>query len=126
MHRALVYIVLFIVVFMGCEQGNTENNNASASVYRQYERFSKALPLNYDSLKVSQKVLKAYQSNVPDTVIADQNFLLGNYFKTIGQLDSAAIYFHDAIDHLSDSLTRNSDGDYFYQAWQATGQRWIM
>lgn len=56
-------------------------------------------------------------SQLPDSILANNDYQFGLYFFEQGQLDSASIYFHQAIRYIQDSIQRDIEVDYFKKAW---------
>ncbi len=58
-----------------------------------------------------------------DTLRSENYHLIGLYYTKIGVLDTASIYFQQAINQLSDSLQSWRQADYFYLAWDTYRRR---
>jgi len=71
---------------------------------------------NYYYLKQAEKLLSNLK-NAPDSLNAENNYLLGRYFTKKGQIDSAAVYYQNALYYVKDSISNNKQITYFYYAW---------
>ena len=69
-------------------------------------------------LKTAQQMLEGMKV-APDSLLAENNFLIGSYFNGNGRIDSAAVYFYRAIDQVNDSLHDNRQMQYYKSAWNA-------
>lgn len=56
---------------------------------------------------------------ISDSLKAENNFLLGIFFRKIGRIDSAAIYFHKSADYVTESISNNRELFYHYATWKA-------
>lgn len=56
--------------------------------------------------------------NLPDTLLIENLFRKGYYYKKAEQLDSAVFYFHKAIDLVKGPNTRKRNLAYFWNTWE--------
>ncbi|MCF6306335.1 MAG: histidine kinase [Flavobacteriaceae bacterium] len=109
---------LFIIIFLSC---TTSNDSNIYSIEKQIKKLqnksskssldSSFVYLNYSNSLINKNV------NVLDSLKAENNYLLGLSYLKKGVLDSAAIYFHHAIDFINDSIYFERQGNYFEKAW---------
>jgi len=72
----------------------------------------------YQYLQEAKQQIQSF-TQLPDSLKAINNYQLGLYFFDTGQLDSASIYFHQAIGSIQDSIKHETEVDYFRKAWSA-------
>ena len=109
----LAIIPLF--VFLVCSCNKTRKNNLSIEsinyLHQQIDSISK------DSAIIRLKNVEQYikvNQNIPDSVVAENYYLIGLHFQKQSRLDSAAIYFHNAIEYVNDSI--NSRQSYYFMS----------
>ncbi len=119
-------VIIIIASISACTNGNF--NNEQKPIDQQVFALQKDVFIDtkLDSsgvrLKKAAKLLEQ-NDNVSDSLRSENDFLLGLYYNKIGVLDTASIYFHKAIDQISDSITNWRYVDYFYMAWDTYMQQ---
>ncbi len=113
-HAFLCIILCYFI--NACHLKKSENDSNE-----KVTKFQKKSSLNPDStytyLNQSKNLIK--ESDIQDSLKAENNYLLGHYFKSKGKIDSAAIYFHKATDFIADSIKHDREANYFYYSWNA-------
>lgn len=118
----LKYTYIFFIgalFLLSCSQQNKEKTllEKEQDISNLHKKASGvSLDSSYYYLK---KAAKAIHDNslLKDSIKAENNYLLGLYFRKKENLDSAAIYFHNAIDYVNDSINNRRQVDYFNAAW---------
>ncbi len=102
---------------MQCNQKNDENlDQAVVSLLDKSKKVSQDSTFFY--LSQAKVILKGHL-DLPDSLRAENNYLMGEHFYSKNELDSASVYFHNATDYVRDSMTNSRERDYFYRAWNA-------
>ncbi len=104
--------LLFIILF-SCTTKESNQNLEDEIISLQTAKNGLDSILQFSNLrKASEIIIK--NNDIKDSLKAENNFLLGSYFRTKGKLDSAAIYFHAAT-QLVDTITNIRQTKYFRQ-----------
>lgn len=119
MKKPLLSLVIIVFIFVtACEQ----EDDLSLKVQKVSELQKKAKfpvnPLSFDYLKEADDIIKSTK-NIPDSVKIENIFSKGYCYRKNGVLDSAAIYFHKAIDLIDSTNTRKRDIVYYRNSWVA-------
>ncbi|MBL4662687.1 MAG: histidine kinase, partial [Flavobacteriaceae bacterium] len=116
MLKLLPTLVCLGIILLACDQKSNISSEVDRVVTIQKNIESKSQDSTLIYLKQAQLLLKNIK-NAPDSVHAENMFLIGKYFKKSGRADSAAIYFYKAIDYVNDSLYSNRQIEYYKSAW---------
>ncbi len=116
MLRLTITLILFFLFFSSCDRDQVESNVA-LDVIVLHERSSNVSDSTYWYLKRATALIKIADAEVPDSIKAENSYLLGAYYKKEGKLDSALVSFHLATDFVGDSIIRKKQGEYFKEAW---------
>ncbi len=109
-------LLCIIFLFGSCQQSRKELITAD-EIYRIHQRIdSLEADSVYPMLKNFQKKLEK-NNTLPDSLRMENSYLLGQHFKKLEKMDSAAIYFHRATDFIKDSIYTNRQGQCFQEAW---------
>lgn len=114
-----LYLFLFILIStLACTK--TSSEKASHDFGQIHFLHQKTDSLDADSsiqyLSQAAQLIQSFQQ-VPDSLKAAQQYYTGLYFFKKGNLDSAALYLHQAIDYVKDSISRPQEVDYFRKTW---------
>ncbi|MEM7085033.1 MAG: histidine kinase [Bacteroidota bacterium] len=71
-------------------------------------------------LNKASQLLTTYLE-LPDSLRAENEYLLGRYFERENQLDSAVIHFHNSVQFVKDSIKSKKEVIYFRKAWETFG-----
>ncbi|MDC8003038.1 histidine kinase [Aureisphaera galaxeae] len=116
MRRFSPFFLCAILCMFGCHQKKKESYTIDEihSLHKRIDSISEdsVYPL-LKNLERAHLSLPSY----PDSLRAENNYLLGRYFQKRRELDSAALYFYNAIDMVKDSMTREREGYYFMEAF---------
>ncbi len=121
MAKKTCFLLILLISFIACtpKQQKAFSPLQARQILKLQERISEA---SSDSiilyLHQSEQLLGSY-ANVPDSLLASQHYHKGLYFFNNGPLDSAAIYFHQAMDFVWDSISVKKEMRYFQYAWTA-------
>ncbi|WP_298892427.1 histidine kinase [uncultured Psychroserpens sp.] len=116
MVKQILGILILTIVFHSCQSDIT--NDFEASVIQSHSNINKDISSDstYAILKSIEKdITKKNFAN--DSLIAENNFYLGQYFQSKEQLDSAAYYFYKAADKVEGTISSERDVDYFFYCW---------
>ena len=115
--KTLCLCGLICAILTGCD-----NTNLSGDLGRDIKTIetlhNKVKTVENDSTLVYLKMadnLIIGNSNIPDSLILENTFLKGLYFKKIKQLDSATYYFHKTTDKIDISSISPREIEYFKQ-----------
>lgn len=111
-------LICFLLLLLGCQNKDIPKLSALEIANTQKTIDSISPDSAYRVLSRIQKILKTKES-FPDSLRAQNNYLLGNFYKNKSNIDSAAIYYHNATDFVNDTLMNNRESMYFYSAWEA-------
>lgn len=93
--------------------------NKENDVYRKiYNLHQKVDTISKDSMKFYLKNAKELFSKkgiYPDSLKAENNFLIGKHFDKSNNLDSTLFYYNKAIDYDTDNIISDREFDYYYQ-----------
>lgn len=111
--------MLFVVAiaFLSCRQTVATGENVSRELQQIHFQLEKSPPDSTEILLRQAELLQA-QASVPDALKAHTFYHRGKYLYQLGQLDSAAILFHDAISLTQAPISR-AQSEYFRMAWAA-------
>lgn len=111
--------VLLLLLNFSCSKSkdykNSSNNEALIKVFQKKSAGS-SLDSTYFHLRQADSIIKN-NPKISDSLKAENNFLIGNYYLKVNKLDSAAQYFHNATDFVIDSVYSERQGNYFVKAW---------
>ncbi|MBX2827030.1 MAG: histidine kinase [Flavobacteriaceae bacterium] len=57
--------------------------------------------------------------SLPDSLRAENNYLLGKHYERLTKIDSAGLFYYNATEYIKDSITKEREGYYFASAWSA-------
>lgn len=123
MRRSFPIILCSVLCFLGCQQKKNETLSIDEihSIHQRIDSISEDSV--YPILKnLEQKYLG--KPSYPDSLRAENQYLLGLHFKNKAQLDSAATYFYNAIEYIKDSVATDRQAAYFsstYDTYAALG-----
>lgn len=83
----------------------------------QLEISKGALDTSYVHIKKIDSVINLIDA--PDSLRAQNNYLMGLHFLEKSRKDSATIYFHNATDFVRDSIRNEQEAEYFRSAWNS-------
>ena len=113
------YFLFFLVLFSCNEKSKTGDLNKVETVIQlQKQASSSPFGSNYAYLKKADEIIKS-NAIIPDSLKAENDYLLGLYYKEKGNLDSASIYFYNATEHVQKHIHGDRQLDYFYESWYA-------
>lgn len=111
--------IIFIVILAFCACNKREDLPSVEEIHSIHKRIDTIEnDSNYYYLKRINKVFKR-GTFLPDSLKAENNYLLGRYFKNKNTKDSAAYYFHQATYFVNDSLKNERQATYFLNAFDA-------
>jgi len=108
--------LLVALLFFCCHQNNLDDD-ISKIILLQDKAKNTVSDSTLLYLKQSQSLIDNYE-NIPDTLRVENIFRKGYYYFQISELDSAAYYFHRAIDLIDGPNTRKRNRIYFQNTWQ--------
>lgn len=116
MRNTLTSILLFFAIIYSCQEDKTPVT--AQDIYELQQQISEgAIDTSYAYIRRADSLIQL--TAAPDSLKAENNFLKGLYFNSISELDSAAVYFHNAIYLVPDSIYKERQADYFRFAWDA-------
>ena len=114
--RNLLIFFFALSLFSSCNQEDSSISRWQ-NIYQIQQKGKQSIDsITLDTLRYTQKLLDQ-DSTTPDSLLAENNYLQGLFYKKEGKLDSAAIYFHNATDYVKDSIFQERQPNYFYDAW---------
>lgn len=119
MLRLAITLILFFFFFSSCNRDEHKSNAAQDVIALQERSAEVSQDSTYWYLKKATTLIKTADLEIPDSIKAENNYLIGNYFQSLTKMDSAAVYFHNATDFSKDSITGKKNFKYFQAAWNA-------
>ncbi len=116
MSKFMFFLICCLGFFIQCKK---ENQN-SLSIKKILEIHKKLDTITNDlSVITLNKIDEQLKNNIiyPDSLRAENNFLLGKYYRNKGDLDSAAVYYYNATRFVKKNSFGVKEGVYFYWAW---------
>lgn len=95
-----------------------KKNNENDVYKKIYSLHQKIDTISKDSMKFYLKNAKELFSKkgiYPDSLKAENNFLIGKHFDKSNNLDSTIFYYNKAIDYDTDNIISDREFDYYYQ-----------
>jgi hypothetical protein len=117
MLRLTIIILFFLFLLNSCDSAQKDSNTLEEVLILHEKSLKNSTDSSFAYLKLAEKYLKETPSIFPDSLRAKNNYLLGLQFKEKGKLDSAFVRFHLATDFVGDSIIRESQADYYNEAW---------
>ncbi|PHS67156.1 MAG: hypothetical protein COB12_04480 [Flavobacterium sp.] len=114
LNRAVFLIFIFL---LSCSKGNDKKSISLIETHikaLQNKSSKSTLDSSFFYLKQADTLLKKYKFS--DSLNAENNYLLGHYYKEKKDLDSAAIYLYKTIKYVKDSITSYRQDRYFIDA----------
>ena len=118
MLKLLPTLLCLGVILLACDQKKESFSDIDTVIAIQKKLDSKSADSTLIYLGKAQHILDKMK-NPPDSLLAENNFLIGAYYRDLGRMDSAAVYFYKAIDHVNDSLYDNRQMEYYKSTWNA-------
>lgn len=118
MRKLTILTIVLTIFFTACKRTDSPVSEVEKVIAIQRQIAKTLTDSSYAQLKSAELTLNKLKS-APDSLLAENNYLLGLYFRKENQLDSAAVYFHHATDFVNDSIKREREGTYFEAAWNA-------
>ena len=118
MLKLLPTLLCLGVILLACDQKRKASSELDKVIDIQGNLEAKSPDSTLIYLKQAQSFLD-HMKRPPDSLQAENNYLLGHYFKEIGRMDSAAFYFRRATEYVKDSITSNNQVRYFQYAFNA-------
>lgn len=118
MLKLLPTLLCLGVILLGCDQKKEFSSELGRVVDIQENLELKSPDSTFIYLKQAQ-LFFSRTAHIPDSLKAHNNFLLGNYFKESGRLDSATVYFNRATEYVKDSVVTQRQVKYFQYAFNA-------
>ncbi|MEL7002706.1 MAG: hypothetical protein AAFN93_08235 [Bacteroidota bacterium] len=112
----VVGLVCFIALCASCSYQDSISNDEKIVLLQSKHSESSSTDSSYFYLKEAQRLIIS-EPLVADSLKAENNYLYGLYFASIGNLDSAAICFHNSLDFVGDKISSNDEVKYFLNAW---------
>lgn len=116
MLKQVPFYFLVCFLYYSCNQKEKNQNSLSEVIKIQGAIESQSLDSIHANLKRAERMLSQIK-DAPDSLNAENNYLLGLYFRDNDKLDSAAVYFHNATDFVNDSIYSQRQTEYFRSAW---------
>lgn len=116
MFKRLTILLTFTVLIYSCHENDHFKNDAQQIV--KFHQLAKNN--NNDSTLIyinsANRLIKA-NKNLADTLLIENLFRKGFYYKQIGLIDSATIYYHKTTDLIQAPNNRKRNSIYFRHAW---------
>ncbi len=114
--RYSIYLIVFLS-FFACQ--NQKSKKLDFNNIEEIQSLHKQVKDNYTDtsylhLQKAKGVIESLEI-VPDSIKAQNDYLIGMYFYNLGNLDSAAHYLHNATDYVKDTITVEREVNYFRQ-----------
>ncbi|WP_299891318.1 histidine kinase [uncultured Lacinutrix sp.] len=126
MRKITLLLGLIILLFFGCGKFNTDQEILDKineiSKLRVLERKTNANDSTLIYIEEIQKIING-DLKLPDTLLIENLFRKGYYYKQIKELDSAAHYFHKTINLVKAPNNRKRNYVYFRNAWETEENR---
>ncbi len=118
MLKRVSFYFLFFLLLSACDKEKDVPNviKADSIVKLQEKASSTYKDSNYFYLKYAERLIKS-NTLISDSLKAENHYLLGLYFRKTGNIDSAAVYFHNATDLVYDQIENKRQREYFYKTW---------
>ncbi len=115
MQRTLLFFILLLVV-VSCKRNDLDQDIVRVKKLQLTER-SCPIDSSLFYLKQAQRLIDNYD-NFPDTLIIENIFRKGYYYKLKGKPDSASYFFNKTIELVHIPSTRARNYIYFRNAWE--------
>jgi len=116
MLKLLPYVLCLGILSSSCNRKNGPSQGIDEVLTIHQNSRTQLTDSAYQELKRAERLL-GQSKNIPDSIQAENNYLIGLYFKKKGITDSAAVYFQNATTFVRDSLYLNRQTEYLTSAW---------
>lgn len=114
--RFTLTIITLLTLFICCDKKKSTLPTVE-EIYSLQNRIAEGeIDTSFVHIKRADSILQLIEA--PDTLKAENNYLKGLYFRSQSQLDSASIYFYNAMEFIADSVDNDRRGEYFQTAWR--------
>ncbi|MFK8102241.1 MAG: histidine kinase [Saprospiraceae bacterium] len=113
--KRIYYFILscFLLVGFGACQLKKKPAAQLARIIEIQEKYKPSeVKLNLTELEESEALLQNLAS-VPDSFRAENQYLLGRFYKSIGDKKKASLFYYEAIEYTKDSIRREREHKYF-------------
>ena len=107
----------FLTAFFSCQETEISSGDASEKLLQVHALLENSPTDSVAFLLQEAEVIQA-RSVIPDSLRAHTYYHRGKYLYQLGQLDSAAVLFHQAISLIQPPISRKQL-EYFRMAWRA-------
>jgi hypothetical protein len=120
MKKATLFFGVFVLLFFGCD--NFTSKQTILDKINEVDRLHDIAghKTNDSTLFYITKAKNIIKNNIklPDTLLIENNFRKGCYFKELNKIDSASYYFHRTIDLIKKPNNRKRNLIYFQYTWE--------
>jgi len=111
-------IFLIFISLLSCSKSNDKKSISLIETHiRTLQIKSSKSTLDSSIIYLKQAGILLKKHKFSDSLNAENNFLLGEFYLKNNKLDSASQYFHNATDFVNDSVYFERQGYYFVKAW---------
>ncbi len=110
-----VFLCFILCCFLNACILNDTEKDPSEKVKNLQKKSSENQDSTYIYLQLASKIIEL--NPVKDSLKAENDYLLGKFFRAKGDIDSAAYYHHKATDLVKDSIKHYREVDYFFDTW---------
>ncbi|WP_299684716.1 histidine kinase [uncultured Dokdonia sp.] len=113
-----LYCILLSCFLFACSTDQKSTNKSIEDTVKLFQKkaFENVSDSSLIYLKDAANLIKSTPT-LSDSLQAENDYLTGSYYSQIGEIDSAATYFHKTIDRIKDSIKNDREVAYFYNSW---------
>ena len=112
MNRFKLLYIVSLTLFFSCNNHEEDKNKGVDKINKFHQKANKTKDSAFYYLTKSKSFIYSAKK-IPDSIKAENNFLLGDYYASVKNNDSTYYYYNRAIQYSKDKITTKKEKNYY-------------